>query len=103
MTTIIRQKLGSSKTRLLKKIEEIHSVLDDEEKIMRYDAVRILMELEKKLRTFQHHVAELEVAVRNDETESDRFAKDYDAYDDILNTAEDYKTKLEFIINNRAS
>ena len=65
---------------------------------MKYDAVRILMELEKKLGTFQRHGAELEVAVRNDETESDWFAKDYDAYDDVLNTAEDYQTKLEFII-----
>ena len=82
--TIIRQKLGNSKTRLLKKIDEILSALDGED-----DAARILMELEKKLGTFQRDVAELEVAVRNDETESDRFAKDYDAYDDVLNTAED--------------
>ena len=53
MTTVIRQKLGCSKTRLLKKIDEISSVCDGEEKISKYDAGRFLLELEKKLSTFK--------------------------------------------------
>ena len=61
MTTIIRQKLGSLKTRLLKKVNDIPKLLDDERKAVEtHDAA--------KFDTFHRYISELEFAVKNDDS-----------------------------------
>ena len=63
MTTIIRQKLGNSKRRLLEKIKVIGDHLNGEKvHLTKYDAAEFLTELEKKTCTFRKHVDELEAA-----------------------------------------
>ena len=103
MTKIIRQKLGSSKKRLIDKIKDIQEVFDaSESDLTKYDAGKYLMELEKKVETFRRHVDELEKAAENDEAEQDRFLNDYEALEEILNNAEEMHTKLDYIVKYRS-
>ena len=98
MTKIIRQKLGNSKRRLVDKINTVEDALAVEGGITKYDAAKYLMELENKTETFRRHINELEAAVKDNDVESERYANEYDALDDILNTSEDSQVKLKHII-----
>ena len=63
-----------------------------------YDAAELLMGLDKKLETFRRHFEELEEVSSKDEDELERFLRDYDSLDDILNQADELQTKLQYIV-----
>ena len=101
MATVIRQKLGSSKTRLMNKVKEIQNVLKVEKDVSLYDAARYSLEIGKKIDTFQGHIRELEETCKGDEAEENRFIGEYSALEEILNNAEELQTKLDFIAKHQ--
>ena len=96
-TKIIRQKLANSSRRVLEKMDLIEEVMGGSP-LTKYQAARLLMEVEKKVAIFQKHLDELEGVAKNDEKEMKRFLKDYDSLDEILNRAHELLSKLQYIV-----
>ena len=101
MTKVIRQKLGSSKTRLSNKIKQIQEVLKVEESdVSPQDAVKYKLDIGKKIDTFRRHITELEESCKGDDDEENRFIDDYDALEDLLNSAEELQTELDILVKS---
>ena len=96
-TKIVRQKLNSSKRRLEEKADGIDEAMNLRHPT-KYQAARHLMELEKKIRVFEKHFEELAHVSKDDEAELERFLKDYDMLDEILNNAHELQSKLQYIV-----
>ena len=97
MAKLIKLKLGNSKKRLNGKIKEIQDLITESKIITKYDAAQYSMELTKKGETFRRHMSELENAIKGDGEEEEKFINDYDALEEILNTADELQTKLDFM------
>ena len=73
---VVRQMIGNSKRRLTEKIKSIDDTLKDGD-ITHDNGTGYLIELEKKMDTFQRHMKELE-AVSQEDCELERFIAEYD-------------------------
>ncbi len=58
MAKVIRQKLGASKTRLVRLLSDIEDVRKSDTKSSWEDCKTFYMDLQKKMNTFQKHVDE---------------------------------------------
>lgn len=101
MTTIIRQKIGRAKTRLLQRLDEIAIKINFDDKVIGDNVAAVCLgDLQKKINTFKIHVNELETACVDNAAESERFIQDYDEYEKIIDQAELIETKLEIVVKN---
>ena len=100
MAKVNRQKLGASKTRLVKLLADIEEIRSGDTKGSWEEYKTFYIDLKKKMTTFQKHVDEYEAfTAGKGDAEEERFIDEYNSYEEVLTLADELLTKLECVID----